>query len=186
MVIISIGTVFLIFCIFQMVVLAIEIDIGSAAVNRASFLYPQTTVNKANPANATGTITSIEIWAKVDLVNCEVATFFVVSGNNLSTRDTVTIGAVTAGSKQTFTEDSGSDPISLNVEAGDYIGIWYTSGQLDKTDAGIGTWQESGDNIPCENQLFDTTSDDTISLYGTGETEEEEAEVNAIWFGTNF
>jgi len=165
--------------IFQMVVLAVAIDIGSAAIERPfnTVNVLKTYVDKNNPANASGTITSIEIWASTNLANCEVATFYIVSGNNLSTRDTHTIGSVTAGNKQTF---SGLD---ITVQTGDYIGLKYTRGQLEKTDSGDGYWYINSDEIPCTNVLFTSVADTTISLYGTGTTVEA---VNALFFGTNF
>ena len=155
------------------------IDIGGAATDRASLRTNNFTyVAKDNPANETGTITSIEIWAVNDLVNCEVATFFVVSGDNLSTRDTETIGAVTSGSKQTF-------GVSLDVEAGDYIGMYYGSGNVETDFSGYaGLWQANADYIPCTNAAFTVAAGDAISLYGTGATAG--AEDNAIFFGTNF
>ena len=119
------------FCIFQMIVLATDIDIGDAAINRGSYAnYGDTIIIKNNPANASGKIISIEIWANSNLSNVEVATFYVVSGNNLSTRDTHTIGSVTAGSKQTF---SGLD---ITGEAGDYLGAYWTYGRLDAVSGG--------------------------------------------------
>lgn len=168
------------FCIFQMVVLAVAIDIGAPATNRGTSLANWTIVNKSNPANETGKITSVEIWCNVNLVNCEVATFFVVSGNNLSTRDTHTIGGVTAGSKQTF---SGLD---ITVQTGDYLGIYYTGGNVEcDSSGGSGIWYGiTADYIPCTNQAFTSNSTYVISLYGTGTTEEEED--NVIFFGTNF
>ncbi|MBA7522469.1 hypothetical protein ES705_14588 [subsurface metagenome] len=154
----------LIFCIFQLVVLAVAIDIGMPAIDRGSTASTYTWVNMGNPANASGTITSIEMWASSALTNCEVATFFVVSGNNLSTRDTELIGSVTPGSKQTFIVD-------LDVQAGDYIGAYYTIGTLERdTSAMPGCWMKTGDNIPCSNLLFTNRADEAISLYGTGET----------------
>jgi len=142
------------------------IDIGSLATDRTSNMESWTMVNKDNPANESGKITSVEIWARTgwDLINCEVATFYVVSGNNLSTRDSQAIGTVTGGSKQTI-------PVDLEVEAGDYIGIWYTAGMLKLDGAGYaGVWRVAGDNIPCMNVEFDGTTlpDATASLYGTG------------------
>lgn len=174
---------FIIFCIFQIVVLAVDIDIGAFAIDRTNtFTGPFTVVNKVNPANATGKITSVEIWANTDLANCEVATFFVVSGNNLSTRDYEPVdngngeGVVIAGSKQTFVVD-------LNVTVGDYIGIYYSSGQLERTiSGGVGAWYSTNDYIPCEDTEFTGTSSTyTLSIYGTGATEEEAG--NALfWF----
>lgn len=140
------------------------IDIGSVASDRGSTGSAKTLIDKNNPANKTGKITSIEIWANTDLSNVEVATFFVVSGNNLSTRDTHTIGSVTAGSKQTF---SGLD---IDVEAGDYIGICWSAGLIEADSFGTGFWYsaDSSDQIPCTNYEFDFLADRTISLYGTG------------------
>jgi len=151
-----------------------NIDIGSDPTDREDSLASNTTwIDKNNPANETGIITSIEIWAETELENCEVAIFYVVSGNNLSTRigGTVTLGTVTAGSKQTFTEDSESDPISLNVVAGDYIGIFYTAGTIERSFSGAGTWGAVGDYIPCINVAFAVNANRSISLYGTGGSE---------------
>jgi len=145
-------------------VLAVDIDIGMPAINRGSTASTYTWVNIGNPANESGTITSIEMWASGTLTNCEVATFYVVSGNNLSTRDHELIGNVTKGSKQTFSVD-------LDVQTGDYIGAYYTVGAIERDTAGFdGCWMKTGDNIPCSNLLFTNRADEAISLYGTGAT----------------
>ena len=172
----------IIFLILQMIVLATDIDIGSAAINRDSATGVDfTIVDKNNPANDTGIITSVEIWANTSLVNCEVATFYVVSGNYLSTRDSHFIGNVTAGSKQIF------NGLNIDVQAGDYIGIYLSSGgYIERSTTGAGYWPLTGDNIPCTNISFGFWASRTISLYGTGTTEEEEEEANAIFFGTAF
>lgn len=166
------------FLIFQIIVLAIEIDIGSPAINRAAYYSSRTVVNRNNPANLSGTITSIEIWAATNMSNCEIATFYVVNEDNLSTRDTHPIGSVTAGSKQTF---SG---LSLSVQAGDYIGIYYSAGRLEKDFSGVGCWYYSADYIPCSDALFYYETTKIVSLYGTGVAVEEEG--NAIFFGCSF
>lgn len=165
--------------IFQMIVLAVDIDIGSPAIGRPSSAYlPYTYVNVDNPANESGTITQVELWSQTNIADCVVATFYVVSGNNLSTRDTYYIGSVALGAKRTF-------GVNLTVEAGDYIGINATSGDLEAHSAGYaGLWRYSGDAIPCTNVLFILLAGDTMSLYGTGTTVEEEE--NAIFFGINF
>jgi hypothetical protein len=140
------------------------IDVGSAAINRGSAKSTRTCIGKDNPANASGKITSVEIWAQANLSNVEVATFFVVSGNNLSTRDTHVIGSVTAGSKQTF---SGLD---IDVEAGDYIGIYFSGGFIENDISGhSGVWSDNGgDFIPCTDHTFSVLHGNAISLYGTG------------------
>ena len=177
----------LIMAIFQMVVLAVAIDIGSEAIDRPNNhdCTNYTFVWLDNPANATGIITSIEIYAYTDLTDCEIATFYVESGNNLTTRDNVTIGSVTSGSKQTLTEDSESNPIALNVQEGDYLGIYCTTGRLEaNTSTGNEFWWKASNNIPCNNLLFGYGGSTLVSLYGASGAEEEEA--NAIFMGTNF
>ena len=144
-----------------------EIDIGSPAINRDGYLdMAWTYIDLTNPANASGKITSVEIYARANynLANCEVATFFLVSGSNYSTRGTHTIGAVTGGSKQTF---SGLD---IEVEAGDFIGIRFSSGHLEfDTSGGTGILYKSGDYIPCTNETFSVyDANGILSLYGAG------------------
>ena len=142
------------------------IDIGTPAVTAGQSCDSATMVNSINPANASGTITTVEIWARsgYDLVGCRVAIFYVVSGNNLSTRDTEYIGSVIGGSKQAFS-------VNLDVEIGDYIGIYYTAGKL-RVDAitGNGRWVFYGNAIPCTDITFELISPSTLRLYGTGTT----------------
>ncbi len=144
----------------------ILIDIGCPAIDRDTKWGYRTMVNKGNPANGDGIITSIEIWTKGTLSDVEIAIFYVVSGNNLSTRDNVLIGTVPGDSKQIFA-------VNLNVRKGDYIGMYWTySGgagiEVDST-GGSGVWYLMGDNIPCIDTTFDSIEDLVISLYGTGE-----------------
>ncbi|MBA7555197.1 hypothetical protein ES705_47853 [subsurface metagenome] len=144
------------------------IDIGSPAIDRGwKGLTARTTINKGGTATGTGKITSIEIWADSDLSDVEVATFFIVSGTNFSTRDHEVIGAVTAGAKRTFIVD-------LDVQIGDYIGIYMTAGQIEMdTAGGTGLYEYvAGDAIPCTNTTFTLIGGGSyvISLYGTGET----------------
>ena len=141
-----------------------EIDMGDPATNRGQAYTTNTVVSKTNPANAAGTITSVEIWANNVLSNVEVATFFVVTGDNLSTRDTYTIGTVDSGSKQTKTVD-------LDVEIGDFIGIYFTSGSIDYDwSGGVGILLKAGDNIPCTDAAFSPYNGQPLSLYATGVT----------------
>ena len=170
----------IVFCIFQMLVLAVDIDIGMPAINRGTSMDDWTIVNMGNPANDSGKITSVEIWANQDLIACEVATFFVVAGNFLSTRDTELIGAVTAGSKQTFVVD-------LDVVVGDYLGIFPGTENIEYDASGFaGVWRIGSDQIPCTNVEFSVGSGDAVSVYGTGTTAVEEEAINVLFFGTNF
>ena len=157
------------FCIFQMVVLATDIIIGSPATDRPSSLSDNiTSVCMENPANASGKIISVEIYAydaeAWPMTGIEVATFFVVSGNNLSTRDSQALANITTSGKHIREVD-------LNVVEGDYLGIFYSGGYIERDTTGFdGIWFISGDNIPCSDVTFGVFGGDTISLYGTGET----------------
>lgn len=169
--------------IFSINVIAIDIDIGSPAINRGTaFNYGATFINMVNPANTSGKITSVEIYAPTGypMTGCKVATFFLVpeTEKDYSTRDWVLIGDVPAGSKQTFEVD-------LTVQEDDYIGIYWESGRLENDETGGGYRSKTGAYIPCTNATFGTQYNNHLSLYGTGITEEEE-EANAIFFGTAF
>ena len=143
------------------------IDIGAPAIDRSSeWSADYTLINKGNPANDTGTIDEVEIYAVSgnDLANCEVATFYKTNSTIFSTHDTETIGSVTSGSKQTF---SGLD---MDVVTGDYLGIYYSGGKIETDFTGDGVWGKTGDQIPCVEVTFTSFAGSVISLYGTGET----------------
>jgi len=178
MIFIGMGIISLIFLIFQMVVLAIAIDIGTPAIDRPATMSPLTRIITENLANETGKITSVEIWALTNLTDCEVATFYAVDETHYTTRDYETIGTVTAGSKQTFA-------VNLDVEKNDVIGIYYSGGALAGTTDIGNTRYATGDNIPCTNQYF-TFSTYQVSLYGTGTTEVAVKKKNVIFMGSNF
>jgi len=163
---------------FQMIVLAVDIDIGSAAIDRPSDISASyTIIAKDNPANDSGVITQIEIWVYINSSDVEIATFYETATNQFSTRDTHYIGSVVAGAKRTFTG------LSLEVQSGDYIGFHGASVELD-TSTGPGWWWKSGDYIPCTTTTFGYETSRIVSLYGTGTTEV--GEEGAIFFGTNF
>lgn len=157
----------IIFCIFQIVVAYSVIDIGSPAISRPATMDKTgyTDITKENPANASGKITSIKIWANTNLTGVVVATFYIVSGNNFTVRDKHTIGTVTAGSEQTF---SGLD---ITVEAGDFIGMYATGGKIYASDVGEYNWYKAGDQTSCIDTTFTVSSNlRTYSFYGTGVT----------------
>lgn len=121
-----------------------------------------TCVNKSYPALYSGTIRQVAIYADVNLSNVQVASFFIVSGNNLSTRDYETIGSVTAGSRKEFN-------VNITIQAGDYIGIYFSAGTIssdNSTGKSVGLWIASNDKIPCTNQVFYYYSNVGVSLEG--------------------
>ena len=151
------------FCIFQLVVLATDIIIGWPAIGRGTSLGAYTMIND-NPANESGVINNVEIWCSTSLVNCEVAIFTQGDANVFSTGDIEFIGAVASGAKRTFVVD-------LDVVAGDYIGMYFTSGNIERDSSGCdGMWYKTGDRIPCTDIAFTNFATSAISLYGTGTT----------------
>ncbi len=141
----------------------ILIDLGSEATNRST-VYPLgfTLVDLANPANASGVLTSIEVWAATTIAGFRVGTFYLVSGTTYKCRDSVTLGAVTAGSKQTFST-------RLTVVAGDFIGCHWDSGTLEADDTGgSGVIFSAGEHIDAGDSLTGTLGvGDAISLKAT-------------------
>ncbi|GAI62713.1 unnamed protein product, partial [marine sediment metagenome] len=141
----------------------IIIDIGAEAKQRATHWYNHyTLVDKGFPANARGKINSVQIYAGVAMTNIDVATFFVVGENRLSTRDYENIATVALG----YSEHE----VNLDVEEGDYIGIAINGeGEIDH-DAGeaTGSWYRSDDSIPCTNVYFSVFADRPMSIHGKG------------------
>lgn len=147
------------------------IDIGAAAANLTSSLgiITYTSVGKENPANDTGTLTSIEIWIETKSGTTDVfAGTFSAAGNVLTCRDSESLGDVTAGSKQTFSS------VTITVSSGDYLGAFSKTGtscELSKENSGSGMWYYTGECIdPTDSQTFTSLADRTISLYGAGAT----------------
>lgn len=143
------------------------IDVGNAAINRsASSTYNRTLLDTFNPANADGKITSVEIWAATSLTGCKVGTFS-GSSTTRTSRGVATIGAVTAGSKQTY---SGLD---IDVLIGDIIGTYYASGTIERSAVGESTGSilfKDGDQFGTGSQSYGESATYGMSLYGIGET----------------
>jgi len=143
------------------------ITIGAAAISRAALQsFNKTVIEYDNPADGDGIIDTIQIYPYVTMTDTEVAMFYVVSGNYLSTRSNCDIGTVTAGAPDpdVFTG------LSLSVLTGDYLGLYASGGAIHKDTFGTGYWYNASgyDRIPCTNQSFSWISSRTLSLYGTG------------------
>jgi len=151
-----------------------DIDIGAVAIDRVGHsTNGETDILKDNPANASGTINSIEVWAAANIADLRIGIFYLVSGTDYKCRSSVDLGAVTAGSKQTFTVDKNSNPISLSVETGDYIGYYHTGTGYLEVDGtgGAGVWVKTGEYIdPGDQATYTYYSGYIISVYGTGTT----------------
>lgn len=157
------------------------IDVGSPAIDRPNYAWLAvyvaimpawfywTSVEGANPANADGTIDTVEAWFNTANSGNSVkyGTFEHLGSNELKCHDAEVYGEVSSGSKQTCTG------LSIDVTAGEYIGAdaraaadlsleYHISG-------GTGEWTITGKYCdPNDQGTFTWTSTNIISLYGTG------------------
>lgn len=141
------------------------IDVGSAATDRSSTTYINgyTNIPKANPVNADGIITIVELWAATDMTGLKVGTFS-GSGSSWDDRDYETIGSVPSGSKQVCTG------LSITAVTGDLLGCVNTAGniEIDKT-GGKGHFWVTGDKFGAGASTYTSAPEaTTFSLYGTG------------------
>jgi hypothetical protein len=114
-----------------------------------------------NPANADGTIDTVQVWATVTLQHFQAGTFYGSSGSFTCRDATGDLGNVTAGSKQTFTG------LSISVQTGDYIGSYCTYGSFEY-DSG-GTEYYTAGNYCNEGQSHSYAGTGrTDSIQGTG------------------
>ena len=142
------------------------IDVGTEAIDRPDKMDVPTFVVKDNPANATGIITQVLIYSRGEfaLEDLEVASFS-ASGDDLTTRESVSLASQPVG-LNTYNAPADFSPFEIRV--GDYIGIYFTLGQIECTDSGAGVWQIIGDAIPCTSEAATPIANRTISLYATG------------------
>jgi len=143
------------------------LEIGAPAIERpATWEAWWTGFNLENPANTSGIIDTIEVWAASNITGFRVGTFYLISGNDYKCRDSVVLGDVAAGAKRTFTG------LSLATEAGDYLGCYTSSGTalLERTTTGgAGCMDTAGEHIdPNDQATYTLYAGYTISLYGTG------------------
>lgn len=143
------------------------IDIGYGAVDGDSTVDADgyTFVDIYNPGNDSGSLSSFEIWANVNLTGTKMGAF---SGNppNFDDRDYETIGNVAAGSKQTFTG------LTCDVTSGDYIGIFYSTGDMERDfNSGNILYEYPGDRFGQGSIEFDEHGANvSICIYATGTT----------------
>ncbi len=151
-----------------------DIDVGAYPINRSTYyLSGVTLVNKENPANAVGTLHSVKVFAHSNITGLRVGTFYAINGNTLKCRDSVLIGDVEGGAERTFIEDSEGAPLAITVVEGDYIGCYFTGGDIDEDSSGFsGLSSESGEHIdPGDEATYILYAGRAISLYGYGDIE---------------
>jgi hypothetical protein len=142
------------------------IDIGPEASNRATFnsTTSRTFIMLDNPANASGTIDTIQIYVVSGYTasGVKVGTFY-GSGTTYTCRDYVTIGDIASGGLKTFSD------LSISVESGDYIGYIATSGRIEFDETGFaGMYQYKGDAFGGGETVYSLLEGCAVSIYGTG------------------
>lgn len=142
------------------------IDIGAGTFDGDTYKSKtRTGIDLTNPANDTGTLTSFEIWTVENCTTSKVGTFSGSSGT-FTMRDYESIGAITAGSKQTFTGKS------CDVQTGDYIGF-YGNGNLEgNSTGGSGTYYSNSeaDHFDTSSHSYTLYANSKYGLYATGDT----------------
>jgi len=109
---------------------AAVIEVGPAATNRASVTVAGNTVlDLANPATGSGVITNIDIYVASQITSAKVGLYYLVSGTTYRCRSSYTTGVLAAGLNQLT-------GLSLEVQAGDFIGIYHATGTVDRADSG--------------------------------------------------
>jgi len=145
-----------------------SVDIGPGATDRSSNLnYSFTLVDITNPANMDGIINYVELWFNIAGSGVKVGGFSDMDFGlpYLGCFSNITIGSVTAGSKQTFTG------LSLSVNTGWYIGTYYSGGAIERdSTGGSSVYYKTGDHCFYESSGVSYTqlSSYAMSIYGTG------------------
>jgi len=159
------------------------IEMGNAAVDGTKDwnLYDQTTVSVLNPADGTGTITSVELYINNDAVGVAIIIFEEISLNHFTARCHQDIGDRAIGYHEV--------EVDLEVVEGDLIGIYGSgeAGRIECLDQARDVKYRAGDQTECVDAVFLVYGfDRTLSLYGTGTTEVAVKKKNVIFMGANF
>ena len=165
-------------CIFQLIVLAVDITIGNPAINGdiLTGATGYTQVDKLTPADGTGTITTVEVYMRASATKGIIA-IFSADGNTLTAHDFEDVGALVV--------DYNIVSVNLDVVEGNYIGIYYEGGEVENTPGtSTGIWYKAGNQTQCVDTGFAVYVNAFISLGGSSGVAVEEA--NAIFFGINF
>jgi len=140
------------------------IDVGPGAIDRSLTVGGSyTVIDKSNAANASGYLSSFEIWASATLSNFVIGTFS-GSGTSWNDRDYETIGSVNSGSKQTFTGKN------CDVVSGDLLGYYFpaASGNMERDNvAETPILFVSGNKFGGGSSTYTETSG-PVSIYATG------------------
>jgi len=148
------------------------INIGPGNIIPTLGVTAYTRVERTNPANETGTLTSLFIEVTADVVGLKIGTF---DPSTLVVRDFVTIGSLAAG-------EHIINDVSINVVSGDYIGTYFTSGTLASNKAGSGTDAYAGDGFDGNSHSYTFYGGYQVSVSGTGATQGGVGKINSGLF----
>jgi len=147
-----------------------SIDVGPGATNRATdTITTYTYIDLANIANATGKVTSIELWFNSDATGVSVGTFSVNGGDptKYTNRASASIGNVTAGAKRTY--NAPGDFTEFDVSTGDYLGVYMATGTIEcDTVGGSGLYFKAGNQMGTGEQTYTNIAGCAVSIYATG------------------
>jgi hypothetical protein len=141
------------------------IDIGFGAASSAlNANKTATNLDKTNPSNGTGVLTSFEFYFNTDSTDMYCGTFY-GSGTSWTNRDYENIGNVSSGSKQTFTGKN------CDVSSGDLLGFMSTTGSLCVTNSsGSGLYYCTGNQFGQGAQTYvDYSNLFGLAMYATGD-----------------
>jgi len=139
------------------------VDIGEEAIDRGAALPAGfSAINENIAITESGTITLSDIYAVAEITGLKVGIFYKTNGNTLKCRSVQTIpGAIASGSKV-------SKAVSLAVEIGDYIGCYFTGGEIEWSSSGYtGLWYIEEDTFFVDNETeYDYLGGDAVSIGG--------------------
>ena len=143
----------------------VVIEMGSDAIQRSSFKAANTcNLCLENPANASGIIDTVEIYAHSNMSSIKVGTFY-GSGTRWTCRSATSLGPAPSGQKTTYTN------LNIQVEEGDLIGIYFHYGLLYSDDTGgQGVLKKTDTFYVGQTYTFSLLEGDSISLHATGAT----------------
>lgn len=148
--------------------MAIDVGVGCNNLSHSvSNGFTRVAVN--NPANATGTIDSVCVWANSNMTGIEYASFIDEGGNVLSTNGDTNGSNLAAAAGQQTTHTAPGDFSAFAISSGEHIGIWWTGGALDRDiTASSPAWLDGGDQVPCISSQFTYEENRELALYAVG------------------
>ncbi len=146
-----------------------SIDVGQVPADYSGY-YPsdveRTFFWDTNPANATGTLDTVQVRPSSSLSNFTTGVFYLISSTTYQCRDSEYIGSAASGATRTFTG------LSISVVTGDYLGAYVpaSSGRIDESTSIAQTrYYYAGEaKDPGDQASYSSLGTRCGALYGTG------------------